>query len=148
MAAKTFDRILSEMKTEDKRRIIKSAAYLPSSKSIESEVEKSNHLQILYEYSSFENDVDEIKKSVENKSLRSRDILLDILDTLRSLNEYFTLDLLDYILVLRTQLPILCLENINDTPLPGVSFVLEINDYQNAIFCHEKSARSPKCNIQ
>ena len=127
-----------------RKTLVERCVVYPETEIILKDVVRATKLQTIIEYKNLAADLDRIVLSINSNprfvQLQSKDICVELLRTLLMIGEFEQmLNHVDYIIFQRVKMPVLCLENKNDSVKVGVSVFIELTEVR--IKVHRMVAR-------
>ena len=121
-----------------KKTLLEVCVVYPETESIKKDIERATTLQTKIEYKNLNLDLDRIVTLINSNprfvQLQSRDICIELLQSLATVGDLDQmLDNVDYIVFQRIKMPILCLENKNDSIKVGISAFIELTEVRMKI---------------
>ena len=116
-----------------KKTLLEVCVVYPETESIRKDIDRANTLQTKIEYRNLTVDLDRIVTMINVNprfvQLQCRDICIELLRSLATVGDLDQmLDNVDYIVFQRINMPILCLENKNDSIKVGISAFIELTE--------------------
>ena len=116
-----------------RKTLVERCVVYPETEIILKDVVRATKLQTIIEYKNLAADLDRIVLSINSNprfvQLQSKDICVELLRTLLMIGEFEQmLNHVDYIIFQRVKMPVLCLENKNDSVKVGISAFIELTE--------------------
>ena len=129
---------LKKLSNAAKKALLEVCVVYPETESIRKDIDRATTLQTKIEYRNLTTDLDRIITMINSNprfvQLTSREICIELLRSLATVGDLDQmLDNVDYIVFQRIKMPILCLENKNDSIKVGISAFIELTEVRMKI---------------